>query len=148
MRIGTVLRLVLALAAAVLLPASAFAQWGDHCSAVCTESASCSTSCRTQTGPEQPGEEWSTCGEWGVCASSCVPDWQVIDSQPKGGYAVYYYTSPLRCDFYGTYLITERDVNQCGEPDRTWCFRRLEASRNDHRCCEFYFCSPNACYQP
>jgi hypothetical protein len=65
-----------------------------------------------------------------------------------GGYSVNYYTFPLKCDFYGTWLITERDANQCGDPDRTWCYRQLTATRDDHRCCEFYNCSPNACYQP
>lgn len=148
MRLDATRRLALCFAAALVLPVFVSAQWGNHCSDVCTTSTPCTTSCRTQTGPEQPDEEWSTCGDWGVCAASCVPDWQVISTQSKGGYAVYYYTTPLRCDFYATYLITERDVNQCGEPDRTWCYRELRASRNDHRCCEFYFCSPNACYQP
>lgn len=137
----------IAMTAVVLLPSAASGQSSDHCSEVCTETTSCDTSCRTETGPEQPDEEFSTCGEWGVCDSSCVENWQVINSESKGGYAVNY-TSPLRCEYYGTYLITERDMNHCGEPDRTWCYRRLEGTRDDHRCCEFYFCSPDACYQP
>lgn len=143
--------LVFAALALVVAAAPASAQLGDHCSNVCTETTSCDTPCRTETGPEQPGEEWSTCGDWGVCdpgGGSCEPDWEVIDTESMGGFSVNHYTYPATCDFYSTYLITERDMNQCGEPDRTWCWWQLTATRNDHFCCNFWNCSPNACHQP
>lgn len=145
MRATALCRLVIL--AAVVLFAHPVRGQISHCSQVCTETTACDTTCRTQTGPFQEDEEFSTCGEWGLCDASCQPDWEVINSESKGGFAINY-SFPARCEFYSTYLITERDMNQCGEPDRSWCHVVLVDSRNDHFCCHYYFCSPDACFQP
>lgn len=143
---STILCRLATLAAVMLLALPVRAQI-THCSEVCTQTTACDTTCRTQTGPIQQDEEFSTCGEWGICDAPCQPDWEVIDTESKGGFTLNYFF-PERCEFYSTYLITERDMNQCGEPDRTWCYWTLTATRDDHFCCHYYFCSPDACHQP
>lgn len=134
-RIGLLVTLALAFVAGLSLPQTAYAQ---SCSEVCTSSSDCDMACRLQTGPEHPDDTWLTCGQYGICDYPCEPNWVTISSVFKKG-VVQYYFSPIKCEYYPIYLVTQQDT-RCGQPNRSFCLTDFPITRNDHQCCTFYFC--------
>ena len=119
------------------------------CSNVCTPTSDCSETCKVPGAP--PEQRWITCGEYGECAYQpppCSPNWVVTSSQPIGGFAVYDYYGIGTCDYYGVYLLTWHDANNCGDPDYQACANLEHYHRDDHLCCSFWYCGGNTCGQP
>lgn len=112
-----------------------------ECWEVCTPSTPCDTECGWDEGKGGP----VTCGEQGLSCdpgpSTCYPNYQVVSSTAIGAFAEYIYSNPLRCNHIVVYELTHHDVNECpGSSDYTSCYYHLNATRQDHQCCYWYWC--------
>jgi hypothetical protein len=129
---------VLVTVAVALLGAGAAS--AEECWEVCTPSTPCDTECGWDEGKGGP----VTCGEQGLSCDpgpqTCYPNYQVVSTTPIGAFAQYFYF-PFSCDHIVLYQRTHHDVNECpGSSDYTTCFYSVNASRNDHQCCVYYWC--------
>ena len=106
---------------------------------MCTPSTPCARQCLAD--PEEWGSEIITCGDWGTCTSDCVPNWQVVSSQPALGY-IHHNAYPY-CQTFTMTRYTQRDLSACNPNDveRHYCANPQLVQTIFSECC-WWGCFP------
>jgi hypothetical protein len=96
----------------------------EMCSAICSTSVLCTTSCEVcargadnQDGSCTNGTVWSTCGNQGFPCASCLPNWQEYSRIQRGVFQRNYF---FYCNQYRVDDVYWTDTNHC-QPNHISC---------------------------
>jgi hypothetical protein len=94
----------------LIMLAGARSVQAQACENYCSPSVSCSARCIVD--PQDWPRVWTTCGQWGVCAS-CTPNWQTVATQPVLVHVNTTEAGNPACQTWRMTRVTQHDANQC-----------------------------------